>query len=148
MTFLPLLACVILGTHLAVVDLREHRLPNRLVAQMTVVVGVTMVIAVVAGLPAQRATDAAVTSLKTVAVYAVVYLVSAGQFGMGDVKFALPLGAVVGWYSPDLWLPAIGLAFVLAAVASVALIVTRRISVKGRVAFGPYMLAATVAMCL
>lgn len=68
--------------------------------------------------------------------------------GWGDVKLSGVLGLYLGWFG----IPALfyGLAggYVLAAVAGVALIITRRATRKSRLAFGPFLLAATMAVII
>ena len=128
MRFLPLAITLILGTRLSVIDHRLHRLPNRDVAAMTVV----LLVAIVLQVDAQLAWRAVATGLASASAYAVVYLVSRGQFGMGDVKYAVPLGLVLGFYSPDAWLVAVMLSFALSAAVSVALLALGRLSLRDR----------------
>ena len=144
MRFLPLAITLILGTRLSVIDHRLHRLPNRDVAAMTVV----LLVAIVLQVDAQLAWRAVATGLASASAYAVVYLVSRGQFGMGDVKYAFPLGLTVGCYAPHAWLTAILGAFALSALTSLVLIAARRLKLRDRLAFGPYMTVATVVVCL
>jgi leader peptidase (prepilin peptidase)/N-methyltransferase len=144
MRWLPLIATVGLGLRLAVIDLRSHRLPNRDVAVMS---GVLAVTAVVSGGFSLLATGAQI-GVQTFGVYAVVYLVSRGQFGMGDVKFGFPLGMAVGCYAPSQWLDAVLGAFAAAALISLILVAAGRLRLSSRLAFGPYMVLATVAVCL
>lgn len=144
MHWLPLIVVLGLGARLSLIDMRVHRLPNRDVAVMTVAV----LAAILVQRDAALAQSAALCALRTLAVYTVVYLVSRGQFGMGDVKYAVPLGLVLGCYSPDAWLVAVMLSFALSAAVSVALLALGRLSLRDRLAFGPYMTIATVAAAL
>lgn len=59
--------------------------------------------------------------------------------GMGDVKLALSLGAVLGWFG---WLPfglGIALTFGIGAVWALALILGRRAGLRDSFSFGPSM---------
>lgn len=136
------------SVRLSLVDFREHRLPNRLVAWMTVALTAGMCAAVALGEPLERLGTAGTSALKTVAVYVVVYVTSRGQFGMGDVKFSLPLGLTIGWLAADLWLTAILAAFCGAAAVSLAMLAGGSLSLRGRIAFGPYMAVATLLASL
>lgn len=144
MHWLPLIVTMVLGGRLAVIDLRSHRLPNRDVLVMTG----ALALAISTTRDPAIAHDAAIAGLETLGAYAVVYLVSRGQFGMGDVKFGFPLGLAVGCYAPQQWLSAVLLAFVAAALVSLILVAARRLTLSSHLAFGPYMLVATCAVVL
>ena len=84
----------------------------------------------------------------TMISYVLLYLVSRGSLGMGDVKFAFPLGLCVGWYSADYWLVAIFVSFLIAGLVSVIGLVTKQMTRKSRLAFGPYMFLGTFLVCV
>jgi leader peptidase (prepilin peptidase)/N-methyltransferase len=139
---IPVLAVLIgYGTWLSVIDARTHRLPNRHVAAMSLLMVLAMAITrnQITSLGAVLA-----SGLGSVAVYAVIYLISRGQFGMGDVKFSLPLGFALGALAPGHWLDALILAFFIAGVSSLPLLAFKRATRESRIAFGPYMTIATV----
>jgi leader peptidase (prepilin peptidase)/N-methyltransferase len=83
----------------------------------------------------------------TMFVYLLLYLVSRGSLGMGDVKFAFPLGLCIGWYSADHWLVAIFVSFLSAGLVAVIGLATKRMTRKSRLAFGPYMFLGTLIVC-
>lgn len=147
MTPIPWLVALGFSLALSRIDIREHRLPNRLVAAMVLLVSAAIV--VFAPDPVRPAvTTSLVTGLKYAAVHVVVFIASRGQFGMGDVKFALPLGLVVGFYSPTLWLVAVMASFAAAAAVSIVLVAAGRLSLRSRIPFGPYMAVAALAVSL
>ncbi len=84
----------------------------------------------------------------TMISYVLLYLVSRGSLGMGDVKFAFPLGLCIGWYSPDYWLVAIFVPFLIAGLVAIIGLVTKRMTRKSRLAFGPYMFLGTFLVCV
>jgi len=84
----------------------------------------------------------------TMISYVLLYLVSSGSLGMGDVKFAFPLGLCVGWYSADYWLVAIFVSFLIAGLVAIIGLVTKRMTRKSRLAFGPYMFLGTFLVCV
>ncbi len=61
--------------------------------------------------------------------------------GLGDVKLSAALGLLMGW--PDIVLALI-LAFITGAVLSLALIFTKRKSMKDYVPFGPFIALGVV----
>ena len=136
------------GARLSIIDFKSHRLPNQLVGWFTATEIFIM------GITGWMASDFArlLTALgiaaTTMISYVLLYLVSRGSLGMGDVKFAFPLGLCVGWYSANQWLVAIFVSFLIAGVVAVIGLVTKRMTRKSRLAFGPYMFFGTFLVCV
>jgi leader peptidase (prepilin peptidase)/N-methyltransferase len=78
-------------------------------------------------------------AIGTTAIYLILFMLSRGALGMGDVKFAFPLGLTVGWYAPELWLMAIFSSFLCAGVVALIGIAAKRITRNSPIAFGPFM---------
>lgn len=134
------------GGWLSAYDIRTHRLPNRHVAILsTVVLSSELLISGTTG-DWHRSISATQTSLATLAFYAVLYLISKRQIGMGDVKYAVPTGLVLGFYNPDAWLTCIFLTFALAGSVSLFGMATKRLTRSTRIAFGPYMTISTLVL--
>jgi leader peptidase (prepilin peptidase)/N-methyltransferase len=146
-SFVPLIPLAYFGAQLSIIDFKSHRLPNRLVAWFTatqfLIMGITSWITSDLG----RLTTALGIAAATMFVYVLLYLVSQGALGMGDVKFAFPLGLSVGWYSANQWLYAIFVSFLVAGLVAVIGLVTKRMTRKSRLAFGPYMFLGTLTIC-
>jgi len=142
--FLPLLILIALGGKLAVVDYQTHRLPNRLVSWLTV----TQLVALTFLWQPERLQAALLTALATTVTYTLLYLISRGSLGMGDVKFSFPLGLTVDWYAPSNWLLTILLTFVLAGLVSITEVILKRKTLKSRFAFGPYMYLTSILVIL
>ena len=136
------------GARLSIIDFKSHRLPNKLVGWFTATEILIM------GITGWMASDFArlLTALgiaaATMISYVLLYLLSRGSLGMGDVKFAFPLGLCVGWYSANQWLVAIFVSFLIAGLVAVIGLVTKRITRKSRLAFGPYMFLGTFLVCV
>ena len=144
----PLVILILFGLSLSIIDVRSHRLPNRVVAAMTLVsLSVQAVIALTQS-QLDRLTAAIATALVTTLAYLVLYICSRGSMGMGDVKFAFPLGLAVGWYNPEQWLPAIFITFCLAGLVALTGIALKRTSWNSALALGPYMFVASGFVCL
>lgn len=115
---------------LALIDLRTHRLPNYLV-------GTSFLLGVVGFGVSASGLHAVVLFV----VYLLLYLMSRGGIGMGDVKLA----AVVGLYAGQLGWSAVALAtwlaFVSAGVVALAGMALKRISLRSHIPFGPFMVA-------
>jgi leader peptidase (prepilin peptidase)/N-methyltransferase len=67
---------------------------------------------------------------------------------MGDVKFAIPVGLIVGWYNPDAWLISLLITFLLAGVVSIIGLLTRKLDRKSHIPFGPYMYLGSIITVL
>jgi leader peptidase (prepilin peptidase)/N-methyltransferase len=135
------------GIRLSIIDFKTHRLPNHLVGWFTAIE--ILIIGVTSWFTSDwtRLAAALGTALITIFAYLLFYLASRGSLGMGDVKFAFPLGLCVGWYSANHWLVAIFVSFLLAGLVAVIGLITKRMNRKSRLAFGPYMFLGTLIVC-
>ena len=126
---------------LAVIDLRTHRLPNRIVLPSYAVGIGCLLVASVLGQPWQRFLAALVGMAGLFAFYLALRAVSRTGIGGGDVKLAGLVGLHLGWLglSPVL-LGAIA-AFLIGGVVAVVLLATRRATRQTAIPFGPFMLA-------
>ena len=145
---LPLVVLLLFGLWLSIIDIRSHRLPNKVVAAMTLVSISIQVLIALTQSQLDRLIAALTTALVTTLVYFLLYVCSRGSMGMGDVKFAFPLGLAIGWYNPEQWLPAIFITFCLAGLVALTGIALKRTSWKSALALGPYMFIASGFVCL
>lgn len=131
---------------LVVIDYEHHRLPNRLVAPLAAGAAVLLAVAaLVRGdwAPYVRAVEGAA------AVFAVLYLlafISPRSFGFGDVKVGGVLGGYLGWFG---WLHVyygIFAGFVLGSVVALAMLATRRATMKTALAFGPMLVVGALVV--
>jgi leader peptidase (prepilin peptidase)/N-methyltransferase len=142
---LPLVVLTGFGMALSVIDSRQHRLPNRLVAWFTMVQAAAITSLSFGNF--EQLLRTFVVATLTAATYIALFLLSRGSLGMGDVKFAFPLGLSIGWIAPGLWLPAIFLGFTGAGLVAAAGLATKRIKLTSHLAFGPYMFAGSLLIC-
>ena len=122
---------------LAVIDIREHRLPNRMVA--TALVGCVVLTVSVAAAAADVGVllRAAAASFVAVAAFAVAHIV--GGMGMGDVKYAAVTGWVlgtVGWWA--VWWGHL-LGFLAAGGVVVIGLFIGKVHTRSAIPFGPFM---------
>jgi leader peptidase (prepilin peptidase)/N-methyltransferase len=134
---------------LAGVDLRAHRLPDRVTYPAGVVCAAALVVdaAVTGDWPALvRAVLAAAAAF---AVAAGAAAVNPGGLGFGDVKLLGLLGLVLGWAGWGVLLTGVLAGLVLGVLGSLLLVATRRAGWRTAVPFGPPLLAgAYVALAL
>jgi leader peptidase (prepilin peptidase)/N-methyltransferase len=143
---IPLVVFIGFGTRLSVIDLKVHRLPNQLVAWFTATQIATLI-----ALSLDDINDLklpVLVAIGTSAIYLILFVLSRGSLGMGDVKFAFPLGLIVGWYAPELWLIAIFGTFLSAGVVALVGIIAKRMNRQSKLALGPYMFLSTLLTCV
>ncbi len=124
------------------VDIREMRLPNRLVGLVAAAAGWLAITGLALGASPQHLGTMALGALLFAVPLGVVWLISPASLGFGDVKYAAAAGAFIGWYSPTAPLWALAGAFLLAAPVAVLLAIT-----KGRKALmplGPFLVASSI----
>ena len=137
-----------LSVPLAVIDLRTLRLPNVLtMSAYPIVAGLLLLPALLADgwEPYVRSLLAGASVL---ALFVVLHLVNPSGMGLGDVKLAGPMGALLGWLSWQAALAGVMIGFVLVAGVGIAMILARRAGRKTALPFGPFMLAGAWAAIL
>lgn len=127
----------------SVVDLKERRLPNRVVLPASAAVFVFIAAAALGGEPA-RSVVALAAGVVAFLAYGAVWWLRPTALGYGDVKLAGLLGLVTGWVGVSVALAAVVLAFCGAAVVAIALLVVGR-SRNSELPFGPFMSAGALA---
>jgi leader peptidase (prepilin peptidase)/N-methyltransferase len=125
-----------------VIDLREHRLPNRLVLPAFPVAFLAQLIATIISADWAR-------QLSAVLIALAVGVIGLGAnyidtLGMGDVKLATVIALTLGYFNP--WLPAIaiGIAFVLAFAVVIVLITLGQVKIGSSIPLGPYLLVSFI----
>jgi leader peptidase (prepilin peptidase)/N-methyltransferase len=80
--------------------------------------------------------------------YLVLALISPSGMGMGDVKAAAGLGAMLAWRGWSALIAGGFAGFLLAAVFGTALLISGRATRKHQIPFGPFMIAGTFLVIL
>jgi leader peptidase (prepilin peptidase)/N-methyltransferase len=130
---------------LAFTDAAVHRLPNRITLPLAA--AVTGLLAVTAATSGQWGglLRAVLAAAALAGFYLVLLIVAPSGTGPGDVKFALPLGAMLGWYGWGVLFTGTVCTFLLAGVYALALLISHRAAAKDSFAFGPFMAAGALA---
>ncbi|MEV4945087.1 A24 family peptidase [Streptomyces sp. NPDC053755] len=133
-----------LGVLLAGVDVRVHRLPDSLTLPLAV--GTPLLLGGAALLPYDAGSwpHALLGSLALGGGYLVLFLINPKGMGFGDVKLALSLGAVLGWYGWGVLFAGAFAGFLLGALYGFGLILRRRGGRGTAIPFGPFMLGGAL----
>lgn len=132
------------GAALSVVDLRSHRLPDRLVlATGGLVVGLFVAAAWTSGDLAALG-RAGLGAILVCAAFFALALVRPGDLGLGDVKLAALVGFVSAWGGWSVVALALFGTFALAGGVAGALLLTGRGTRRTQLPLGPFMIASTL----
>lgn len=131
------------GMALTVIDLREHRLPNRIVYPWTV--ATFTLLAIVAALASEldSLVRGVVSGLLWAGGFLIVRLIHPPAIGMGDVKLAAVLGLYAGFLGWEMLGTAVVLSFLLGGLVSLVMVAARRATRSTRIPFGPFLILGT-----
>jgi leader peptidase (prepilin peptidase) / N-methyltransferase len=139
---------VAVGLLLGVVDLREHRLPDRVLLAGT---ALAVVLLTGAALVSDRWDDLGRGLLAALACFGlllVMALISPSGLGMGDVKLVALTGLYLGWLGWPVVVVGLFLGFLAQGLLGLGLLAARRAGLRTDLPFGPALLAGALASAL
>jgi leader peptidase (prepilin peptidase)/N-methyltransferase len=138
----------VLGVQLARIDISLHLLPNPLVLSLLLGGLICLISAAGGGQDWTDLVRAAASAAILFATYLILALISPNGIGMGDVKFAAPVGLYLGYlgWSQLLYGGLVG--FILNGIVTLLLVRMNRAKRPSEVPHGPTMLAAMVGITL
>ncbi|MDT3397028.1 A24 family peptidase [Streptomyces sp. B1866] len=133
------------GLLLAAVDRAVHRLPDVLTLPMAG--GTAALLGVGALLPGHAGSwpRALLGGVALGGAYFLLFVVSPGGMGFGDVKLALALGVALGWYGWGVLVAGACAGVLLGGCWAVVLMATRRAGRRSPMAYGPFMIVGAGA---
>jgi leader peptidase (prepilin peptidase)/N-methyltransferase len=141
---IPLAPVAVVAT---AIDVRWHRLPDRLTIGATVLLGSSVLVAAVATGEVALAVRAAGGAALLAGLLLLVHVVSPSGMGFGDVKLGVPLGLALGAASLADVVVAVVVASVLGTVAGLVVLVRHRDRARA-FAFGPCLCLGAVLVLL
>jgi leader peptidase (prepilin peptidase)/N-methyltransferase len=131
------------------VDLAVHRLPDRLTYPAAFGTWGLLGVAALTGDPAGGGGAAWLRALLAGGAVAFVFaastvLLGRRGFGLGDAKLVLSSAAVLGWFGWGAVFLGLMVAFVVAALTSVVLLVAGRVRWSGHLPFGPFLILGSL----
>ncbi|MGY5884688.1 prepilin peptidase [Modestobacter lacusdianchii] len=136
------------GLLLAVVDLREQLLPNRVL--LPGVIGGVALLGLAAAVDGDWSAGgrALLAGGAAFAVLLAMALISPSGLGMGDVKLAALLGLYLGWLGWSVVLAGFFVGFLLQALVGLGLLAARRVDRSTGLPFGPALLVGALLAAL
>lgn len=128
-----------LGVALAAIDIAVQRLPDRLTLPAYPILITLLAVAAVMDHDGAALVRALLGGVALAGAFLLLALVSRGQLGGGDVKVAGLAGLALAWLGWPTLLTGAFLGFFLFALASLALLAARRITLRSSVCFGPFL---------
>ncbi|HYN29232.1 MAG TPA: prepilin peptidase [Dermatophilaceae bacterium] len=120
------------------IDVDVHRLPFGLVVPAMPWLVLLLAIASVAD-GSRRWVSALVGALLLWLLYVLLAVLPGGGVGGGDVRLAPLVGGLLGWLGPGALVVGTMATFLVGGLAALALLATRRVGLRGEIAFGPAM---------
>lgn len=135
---LPVVFLLAIAIPLAVIDHKQHRLPNKYTypAILIAVVGTLLAAAISANWEAFFIGTATNIGLTALALWAWVR----NGLGLGDVKLLIAMNQSLAYFSPWLVLLSLLIAVITATFLGLARIFRKSMSWKDRIAFGPFLI--------
>ncbi|GGN86082.1 prepilin peptidase [Streptomyces albiflavescens] len=130
-----------LGVLLAVVDFGVQRLPDVLTLPLA---GAALALLGVVAVVPEHAGEWLTALFGALALgggYFVLFLVNPNGMGFGDVKLALGLGALLGWYGWSVVFLGTFAGFLFGGLYGMGLVMVRRAGRKTSIPFGPFLIA-------
>lgn len=133
---------------LSLIDVDTKTLPRRIIYLMGAVgVGTLIPAAMIMHQP-RRIWWAALGAVFCFAIVLILHLLARGALGFGDVRLAAPLGWMLGWQRLDAVMTGLFLSFMLSGVISALLLVSRKVSRRTKIPFGPFLAVGALATVL
>jgi len=127
------------------IDLHEFRLPREITYTAFILSSIVIVFASLVNDEPERIWQAALGAGIALAVMGLIYVVSRGGMGDGDVRLAPLLGLHLGYLNPAIVPVGLFWGFLIGAVIGVIAIGVGKAGRKTALPFGPFLAAGTVA---
>jgi leader peptidase (prepilin peptidase)/N-methyltransferase len=138
--------CILMSVLLAQtwIDLQTQRLPREITYTGIALGAIALSVAAVVIDEPERIWMMALGAVIALAAMWLIYALSRGGMGDGDVRLAPLLGMYLGWINPGIVLPGLFFGFVAGAVVGVAMMAVDRAGRRTAVPFGPFLALGTI----
>jgi leader peptidase (prepilin peptidase) / N-methyltransferase len=136
------------GVALAAIDLKVQRLPDRLTLPAYPALLALLIAAALVGHEAWPLARAVLGGLALGGTYLLLAMIRPGGIGGGDIKLAGLTGLALGWLGWRAVLGGAALGFVLAALVGLVLLAARRVTLRGHISYGPFLIGGALVVML
>jgi len=126
------------------IDLRTQRLPREITYVGMVLGGIGLVIAALVVDEPERIWMALLGAAIALVTMWLIFTLSKGGMGEGDVRLAPLLGMFLGWLNPGIVLPGLFFGFMAGALYGIAMMAIDRAGRRTAVPFGPFLALGTL----
>ena len=126
------------------IDLHTKRLPREITYTGLILGVISLGVAAIVIDEPERIWMMVLGAVIALAAMWLIYALSKGGMGDGDVRLAPLLGLYLGWLNPGIVLPGLFFGFVAGAVVGVAMMAVDRAGRRTAVPFGPFLALGTV----
>jgi len=126
------------------IDLQTQRLPREITYWGIGLGAIALATAAVVIDEPRRIWMMALGAVIALAAMWMIYTLSKGGMGDGDVRLAPLLGMYLGWLNPGIVLPGLFFGFIAGAVVGVAMMALDRAGRRTAVPFGPFLALGTI----
>lgn len=130
---------------LALVDVRVHRLPDQLTLPLAFAAAVLLGLAGLLPGAAGSWPKALLGGVALGAVYCLLFVIHPEGMGFGDVKLALGLGVLLGWYGWGVLFVGAFAGFLFGSLYGFGLMALGRANRKSAIPFGPFMITGALS---
>ena len=138
--------CILMATLVALtwIDLKTKRLPREITYTGVILGAVALTVAAIVIDEPERIWMMALGAAIALVAMWLIYALSRGGMGDGDVRLAPLLGMYLGWLNPGIVLPGLFFGFIAGAVVGVGMMAVDRAGRGTAVPFGPFLALGTV----
>ena len=126
------------------IDLKTQRLPREITYTGIILGAVALSIAAIVIAEPERIWMMVLGAAIALVAMWLIYTLSRGGMGDGDVRLAPLLGMYLGWLNPGIVLPGLFFGFIAGAVVGVAMMAIDRAGRRTAVPFGPFLAVGTI----
>ncbi len=137
-----------LGVALSAIDIAAQRLPDPLTLPAYPILIALLAMAALASHDFSALGRALLGGLTLSGAFLLLALIRPGQLGGGDVKLAGLAGLALGWLGWPALIAGAALGFVLSAAVSLALLASRRVTLRSSISFGPFLVGGALLAAL
>jgi len=126
------------------IDLHTQRLPREITYVGMILGGTALTVAALVLEEPERIWMMLLGAVIATATMWLIYVLSRGGMGDGDVRLAPLLGMFLGWLNPGIVLPGLFFGFIAGAVSGVAMIAFKKAGRRTALPFGPFLALGTI----